>query len=289
MIVLLGPDLLFGIALGQLSSARRGVRLFQRGDYFLKGTEWKQFHYLLKHYHRNTTNALSRPQTISTKGDKLVHIIRAKAKEQTHPNISVELWYRTPLDFINGYKWVFNAHWPHYRRLSHILHIKLVSCPIKTRPKDRFPSDQWLPPNMRFMVFGSLAAMMYHSFFSICGGVYYLIEAIRWNRRQNDGTSVEREGVARVLEAERSLSLKVQPCNNTTIRRRQNTFIKLFARASGIASLWRNISTHRDPAMRVSLKIIVPMTVTCIIYVLARGFLYVEDFVSYVFNLLMCM
>lgn len=40
MIGLLGPDFLFGIALGQLSSAHRSVKLFKRDKHLCKGTKW---------------------------------------------------------------------------------------------------------------------------------------------------------------------------------------------------------------------------------------------------------
>ncbi|KAI1088214.1 hypothetical protein F5B19DRAFT_486141 [Rostrohypoxylon terebratum] len=40
MIGLLGPDFLFGIALDQLSSAHRSVKLFEQDKYLRKGTKW---------------------------------------------------------------------------------------------------------------------------------------------------------------------------------------------------------------------------------------------------------
>ncbi|KAI0812140.1 hypothetical protein GGR55DRAFT_688163 [Xylaria sp. FL0064] len=339
---LLGPDFLFGIALGQFPSARRCVKLFRRDDHLLNGNKWTyryaffQLHYLVKHGHidfldmkamavdeRNTADTLSRlltvwqvlwfsvaeiqrareglPTTtleltalsfvvvmiatsvcwfrkpsistpqIPTKNGKLIYEIRADAKENTHPDLDIEVWYRTPLDFVRDDRWGIDAHWSYYIRISHLLHLKVMSRPVKSRSWDRFPSDQWLPPEKDLIPFGSLVLLLfsssfliawnfyfptkaeqwlwrgfaiYHSVFVVYGGVYYLIEAIRWRRRRSKAL------------------FKYRPAEvvfgSTTMDRLMEEYL----------------------GMEMPLRVIIPVTITCVLYIVARGFLYVEDFVS---------
>ncbi|KAI0515448.1 hypothetical protein F5B22DRAFT_656120 [Xylaria bambusicola] len=414
MIGLLGPDFLFGIALGQFSSARRCVRLFKRDAHLLNGNQLTyryafflnmgglhltspdfpsgfpitghQLHYLVKHDHvdfpnlkamaideRNTTDTLSRlvtvwqvlwfsvaeiqrvrdglptttleltalsfvvvmiatsvcwfrkpsitiPQTIPTKGGKLVYNIRANAKEQTHPDLKLEIWYRTPLDFIRDDRWGIDTHWSYYTRISHIIHVRMVSRPVKTRPWNRLPSDQWLPPDQVLIPFGSLILLLfsssfliawnfyfptkteqwlwrgfaiYHSVFVVYGGVYYLIEAIRWNKRKPKDSAEGTSGVStiphgdtaqdliRPSTSERNVSpAQQQPtCNQTNPIAGSHWQRWYWITQQRIVSL-RNISADKDPDMVMPLRVIVPVTVTCVLYIIARGFLYIEDFIS---------
>jgi hypothetical protein len=41
---------------------------------------------------------------------------------------------------------------------------------------------------------------------------------------------------------------------------------------------WRNISPEQDPNMEIPLRILVPVTITCALYILCRLFIYFEDF-----------
>jgi hypothetical protein len=41
---------------------------------------------------------------------------------------------------------------------------------------------------------------------------------------------------------------------------------------------WRNISPEQDPEMEVPLRIMVPVTITVLLYVLCRLYIYFEDF-----------
>ncbi|KAI0490369.1 hypothetical protein F4859DRAFT_508170 [Xylaria cf. heliscus] len=156
------------------------------------------------------------PQTIPTKNGKLVYNIRADAKEQTHPDLKIEVWYRTPMDFIRDDRWGIDTHWSYYTRVTHIIHVRVVSRPVKARPWDRLPSDQWLPPDKVLIPFGTFVLLLfsssfliawnfyfptkteqwlwrgfatYHSVFVLYGGLYYLIEALRWERARAKDTA----------------------------------------------------------------------------------------------------
>ncbi|KAI1419447.1 hypothetical protein F5Y12DRAFT_793767 [Xylaria sp. FL1777] len=411
MIGFLGPDFLFGIAIGQLSSARRCVRLFREDNHLLKGTKWtlryafftnmgglhltspdfpngfpiKQLHYLVKHDHvdfpnmkamaideRNTTDTLSNlvtiwqviwysvaeiqrtrdglpmttleltslsfvvmmiatsicwfrkpsitiPQSIPTKNGKLIYKIRADAKEQTHPGLNIEVWYRTPLDFIHDDRWGIDTHWSYYTRLSHIMYIKVFSRSLNARPWDRLPSDQWLPPEKALIPLGVLVLPLfsvsfliawnfyfltkieqwlwrgfatYHAVFVLYGGSYYLIEALRWEKRSRVKTEVNVEAVTLEYShsAQTLTSLAIDESNvnpeaqlhrlGPLERVLSRNYLKWVRMVVQFFASWRNISADRDPAMAMPLRVIIPVTVTCVLYVFARGFLYIEDIIS---------
>lgn len=43
---------------------------------------------------------------------------------------------------------------------------------------------------------------------------------------------------------------------------------------------WRNISANRGPTMEVHLRVLGPVTVTCVLYAFCRALIYIEDFLS---------
>ncbi|OTA87946.1 hypothetical protein M434DRAFT_35086 [Hypoxylon sp. CO27-5] len=407
MIGLLGPDFLFGIALGQLSSAHRSVKLFKRDKHLCNGTKWtyrhaffvdmggifltsidfpdglpitgEQLHYLVKYGHvdfpdmdamaideRNTTDTLSRlitvwqvfwfavtelqrvklglpmttleltslsfvlvmiatsvcwfrkpsisyPRMIPTKDGKSMDDIRVAAKQlslKTHPDLD-ETWYRTPVDFISGHRWRIEAHWAYYTSVLHIFHLNVVSRTITSRPWNRFPSDMWLPPDMIFVPFGIVVLLLfsssflvawnfffptyiekllwrifglYHAIFVVYGGIYYLIEAIKWNKRMDKHSrSLDHLPLARsiplVAYVSRDADLETQP-SQPPKRTLIHAILRWFFKKGLFVASWRNISVDQDPEMAVPLRVIVPVTVTCIIYIICRLFIYVEDFLS---------
>ncbi|KAI0536830.1 hypothetical protein GGR58DRAFT_514230 [Xylaria digitata] len=230
------------------------------------------------------------PRMIPTKGGKLIYEIRAEAKEKTHCSLNIEVWYRTPVDFAGDTRWGIDAHWSYYTRLSHIMHLKIVSRPLKSRPWDRFPSDQWLPPGQAFVPFGSFKAFaLYHSVFVVYGGVYYLIEAFRWEKRRSK-KSIE-EATSEDYSPERTLILPVIRESDIDSRAQlsgrvptqpvpSKARLKWYWRAQLWITSWRNISVDKDPEMAVPLRVVVPVTATCVLFIFARLFLYVEDFAS---------
>ncbi|KAI1365239.1 hypothetical protein F5Y08DRAFT_328217 [Xylaria arbuscula] len=410
MIGLLGPEFLFGIALGQLSSARRCVKtaicfmelnghthmLFfvNMGGIHLTSPDFpggfpitgQQLHYLLQHDHvdfpdmkamavgeRNTRDTLSKlvtvwqvlffsitelqrirkglstttieitalsyaaamiatsvcwfkkpsitkPQTITTKNGKLVYQIRTEAQEQTHPDLKLEVWYRTPMEFVTDDIWGIDTHWSYYTQLTHYMRFLVVSRPLNTRPWNRLPSDQWLPPDNILLPFGALVHAVfnvsfvipwnfhfptnaerwlwrgfsiYQLVFAAYGGVYYIIEVIRWQKLMSmnrNGDNLEdptldndRSAQARTylppmsgdLNSESHLS--GQGLIDPTPNRGEFRWYWKIQRWLNSA---RNISRDMDPRMEMSLRVLGPVSVTCALYIIARLFLYIEDFAS---------
>lgn len=199
-------------------------------------------------------------------------------------------WHRTPLESIGHERFGINIHWSYYTRLAEILHIRLFSRPVTSRPWDRFPSDTWLCPDFTFSPIAILILLgfsglfliawdfyfptyteqilwrvcsVYHALFSIYGGVYFFIEmVISRHRSRNEPDRLNR-----------SEALAFHQSCDGVVSTSSRSF---WGRYSG----WRNISVDKDPEMSVSLRVLVPVSFLCVLYVFARGYLYVEDFVS---------
>jgi hypothetical protein len=199
-------------------------------------------------------------------------------------------WYRTPLEIIGQDHFGINVHWRYYTRLAEVLRIRLFSRPVTTRPWNRFPSDTWLCPDFIYspvaicvlLGFSGLfliawnfhfptytekilwrVCSLYHALFSVYGGVYFFIEMVRSRRRSSK--SHQRLSRSNALGA-------YQPCDDLESG-------TLHALKRSLAA-WRNISADGDPGMVVSLRVIIPVSIMCFVYVLARGYIYIEDFMS---------
>ncbi|KAK3386897.1 hypothetical protein B0H63DRAFT_141938 [Podospora didyma] len=308
--------------------------------------------------------SIVQPRFICTKDNKPVSEIRAYAKQETHPDLPSDPddWYRTPLDFLNGPRFQIGTHWSYYIRLTHLLNLgALASRPMKRRPWDRFPSDTWLPCERSWYIatpaaFVLLAFSMwfalgwnfyfpttierdlwhafsiYHAVFGLYGGVYYLIEMLKWHREQNK--SRERLGASRqvssssmtgsassstavMVHQEVVITVKESTTTTTTTTTTKPTIhaaisinnadaesqtviapkrwrhllprhlvdlvdkaISILCRLDAFVEPARNISRDQDPEMRLPLKVIIPVTVTCYLYVVCRTYFWVEDFLS---------
>ncbi|RYC63594.1 hypothetical protein CHU98_g2629 [Xylaria longipes] len=224
------------------------------------------------------------------------------------------------MDFIRDDRWGIDTHWSCYSRFSHIIHVRVVSRPVKARPWDRLPSDQWLPPDNVLIPFGSLVHLLfsssfliawnlyfptkteqwlwrgfatYHSAFVMYGGVYYLIEALRWEKERAKDTA---EGSIEVATLEHGYSTQtlippstgerdVSPAYQLPLHDRRESpssshWLRWYWMTQQRIASWRNISADRDPGMAMPLRVIVPVMITCVLHIFARGFLYIEDFVS---------
>lgn len=51
-------------------------------------------------------------------------------------------------------------------------------------------------------------------------------------------------------------------------------------RVYGFTARWKNISPNQDPSMELPLKVIIPVTILCVLYVFSRAYIWIEDFIS---------
>lgn len=125
---------------------------------------------------------------------------------------------------------------------------------------------------------------LYHGIFVIYGGTYYLIEAIRWKKRKDEHQrSLDHPPLVRSMPLETWVSREIEPESQLPQHVEgdaKGAVLRWFFKAGPLVKSWRNISVDQDPEMAVPLRVIVPVTITCILYIFCRLFLYVEDFLS---------
>ncbi|KAK2770632.1 tannase subunit [Colletotrichum kahawae] len=278
---LLGPDFLFAIAVGQLSSARRSVQLCNRaiwtyrhaffvdmGGLFLRSPDYpegfpitaEELHYLVKYDH------VDFPDMESMRVDKA----------DTADTLS---------SFLD------------------IIHMKLLSRSMKHRLWDRVPPYAWEPAHPIFLPLALLVAFgfgasflsawnfyfptdtekllwrifaSYHAFFCVQGGLYYAFDICRWHQRNNakyenrqDVENERAENTAMPNDLETAIP-QISPKLKQRIANRLHRW----------AMKWRNSSADQDPDMAIPLRVSVPMSVLLFFYICGRLFVYIEDFYS---------
>lgn len=178
-----------------------------------------------------------------------------------------------------------------------MLHIPIFSRPITSRPWNRFRSDTWLCPDFQYIAISWLVLLgfsvlfiaawdfyfptnaerilwrvccIYHAFFSIFGGVYFVREMFRSKRLvpKSHGHNNHQHG-----NEEQILEEPMQTANNKPI-----TLLR-----AKVRHLLQGISpaAQQDPEVGVvSFRVFAPVSVICIVYVFCRAYIYVEDFIS---------
>jgi hypothetical protein len=208
---------------------------------------------------------------------------------QTHPSLPGH-WYRTPLEFIGHDYFGIDVHWSYYTRLEEILHIPLFSRPVRSRPWDRFRSDSWLRPDFKYTPIAMCVLLsfsvifitawnfhfptyaekvlwricsVYHGIFSIYGGIYFLIEMFESERQfSHSHRNVQSSGTPSGQQQSKASRIETPQNPRGDLRK------------------WRNISPDYYPEMGIPLRILAPVSITCILYIFCRGYIYVEDFIS---------
>ncbi|KAK7512502.1 uncharacterized protein IWZ02DRAFT_493928 [Phyllosticta citriasiana] len=108
--------------------------------------------------------SITKPRPIATKNGKTVEEIREFARRHTHLQLS-DMWYRTPLDFIGRNQFRIDAHWNYYVNLAQMIHFPFISRPITSHPWDRFPSDEWLCPDILFAPLAAVVLIVFSILF----------------------------------------------------------------------------------------------------------------------------
>lgn len=181
-----------------------------------------------------------------------------------------------------------------------MMHFTFISRPTASRPCDRFPSDTWLYGDAKFSALAALMGLgfsfsftlawnfhfptyaekvlwrtcsVYHTGFTIYGSIYYLIEMFR-SRRQQKRPKLK-PPPARTSKQEQDVEAQTK---RSVYRHLKNGLFRQGKLVMSWIRTWRNISHDQDPNMEVPLRIILPVTVICFLYILCRIFIYFEDF-----------
>lgn len=172
-----------------------------------------------------------------------------------------------------------------------MLHIRVFSRAVKSRPWDRFPSDTWLCPSFAWtipatcvtVIFSILfiagwnfhfptntekimwrVCSVYHAVFSLYGASYYLIEMLKTKKRPSHSAHSRQH----LHPIEESLHLS---SNSSHYR---------LPIVSSFLGKWYNTLPIQDPEARIPLRLLIPVTILCAIYVICRVYIYVEDIIS---------
>lgn len=141
---------------------------------------------------------------------------------------------------------------------------------------------------------------MYHAFFSIYGGIYFLVEMIRTKRQferryrqgepneiesedleQDQGQSQEHDCVMMHDYDDAEAEVPLHPIVSTSLAESSSPEGQpRVSKARMVVNRVRNISREQDPDMAVPLRVIVPVSLICALYICCRLFIYVEDFMS---------
>jgi hypothetical protein len=194
---------------------------------------------------------------------------------------------RTPLDFVSRKEWFLSCLWAHYIQILRKLHIGMFSRPIKVRPIDRIPSDNW--PEVSSTRDGFVTCVTLVAYAAIFLGGWNLsfptrIERILWHATSIYNMVYMWFGTAfvgwyqRFFLPEQSVhDLPTEKTEKAALSRKSNWFRR---RAQKAVSWMRNNSPDHDPAMETPLRMLIPATVLCFLYLCSRMYILVEDFIG---------
>jgi hypothetical protein len=197
-----------------------------------------------------------------------------------------EAYFRwTPLDFISRDEWFCSLTWRYYTAFLIRLRNIVYNPPRRAEPSSRIPDDKFLKIThvklewasgivmlCYFAIFISAwnadfpsqverllwrIAGIYHVFYSWVGG----LDALYWNHVDSPG------GKPRDLPSHHA---RPGPGSENAV----------LAMVERVAAKVRNISIDGDPQLEVSLRMLIPTTVICVVYCLFRAFILIEDFIG---------
>jgi hypothetical protein len=200
-------------------------------------------------------------------------------------------YQRTPLDFISREEWIISLFWTYYININQKIGIPIFARPVRSRPYDRIPTINW----------PMIGGFQWKILFGILSTTYSAIFVCGWNL--SFPTYVERDlwRISSVYLT--SFMLLTAPFDlyyftawgsessqNTELQLRELEHSKskpLQGRSEGhklllkkfkiMGAELRNNSPEKDPMNAISLRALIPMTLSCVLYCFARAYILVED------------
>lgn len=180
-------------------------------------------------------------------------------------------------------EWFISRLWAHYIQILRKMHIGLFSRPLRGRPIDRIPSDNW--PEFRATNHGIVSFVLVISYAAIflCGWNFSFpttVERTLWHATTIYHMIYMWLGTA-VLSWYKRFSLPRQsihgPVTEKVSKRNRRRNTNSFRR---LVSWMRNNSPDQDPLMETPLKMLIPATILCSLYCFSRVYILVEDFIG---------
>ncbi|KAL3450508.1 hypothetical protein BJX65DRAFT_315965 [Aspergillus insuetus] len=291
---LLGPDFLFAIVLGQFCSARRSVQksmdIPERNSADTLSrliTAFQAIWFLVGEIERHRRGLPMTTLELTTISFVMVMLATSIAwcrkpcimkpvfisTSDGHTVESIREYMKAHVRRIFG----INNHWRYYTRLAQKFHIPLFSRPVTSRPWNRVPTDTWLCPGLTFsplagcvlLAFSAFFLLaIYHAVFTIYGGFYYFIEMIKCRsrdflKRSRRSPDVDRGHAQEVQQHE-------VPAAASTSR---------WGRPFVVLRKLLSVG-EEDPKANVPLSVLVPVSITCLFYILSRLYIFTEDLIS---------
>jgi hypothetical protein len=196
---------------------------------------------------------------------------------------------RTPLDFLSrDDEWLMRLLWSYYIRILQKLYIPLFSRPVKNRPHDRIPSDNWLPTGFAIEVFSGVFIIASSATFACAWNFHFPseVERILWRAASVLNLAFAVVGGGYTWYWHHALQQRRKKSNLPTNNETETTKTQVQqngrsgSRVDTVAARLRNVSPDHYPHQEIPLRILVPVTFLCALYCLFRLYILVEDFIG---------
>jgi hypothetical protein len=196
---------------------------------------------------------------------------------------------RTPLDFVNREEWCISLLWAYYVQLLRLLRLSIFCREIKGRPLNRLPNVNWPPLNLSGTLWYGLVTFIYSALFLLGWNFSFPTDTERLLWRIAGIVTITFPVAVwpvelyldRGLSVRKSSSQQKNPSDRDceALRRSPRLSRKLsgLGKSKGFAGRFRNISPDRDPALDIELRALIPATILCAAYTIARVYFLAED------------
>lgn len=234
------------------------------------------------------------PATVINCKTPLAEILRAAGDEASEP------YRKTPLDFVSREEWTVSLLWAHDLNILRKLHFRIFARPMKIRPLNRIPNDNWPKPDLKLEAVMGVVALIYGAIFVAGWNCSFPTNVERriW-QASSIGTLVISIWAAvmevfgfRICLPYIQNRKKVQASRQSAVENNLESSSAspkprpheswygspaIARKVRKTAARWRNNSPDRDPALEIPLRLLIPMTVLCATYSVFRLYFLLED------------
>lgn len=186
----------------------------------------------------------------------------------------------TPLDFISHNDWFMNVLWKYYIEILNKIHLRIFWRHNASRPINHLPSDSWPVMSLGLKVCSSFLVHSYSAIFVLGWNFYFpsRTEQILWRVSSTFTLMYGALGVVcggycmYFLQPLGDRRLPLTP--KITIPQTVGCWSK---RVTKFTRRLRNNSPDHDPSLTIPLRMLVPSSILCLLYVFSRAYILLED------------
>lgn len=199
---------------------------------------------------------------------------------------------RTPLDFVSREEWCISLLWAYYVEILRSMRLGFCSREIKVRPINRMPSVNWPPLSLSGTLWYGLVTGIYSGVFLVGWNLTFPTDTERLLWRIAGIVTITFPVTVWPVECylDRGLSVrnsslpqkdpKEYDCEAHTQYPYLSRKLSGLGKTKGFAARLRNNSPDKDPALDIELRALIPATILCALYTLARVYFLVEDVIG---------